>query len=71
MRKTQGFVLLAALFSVFILAQNGYCIAKKPSKDEGDRIVIKQTTRPPDVRDMQVATGQIPPIAEEESSGPK
>ena len=67
MRKVMGMIFLAIGIVTFLVPQDAFCLAKRPRGKKEERVVIKPTTRPPDARDMQVATGEIPPIGYKKS----
>ena len=69
MKRISFFLLLTTLIFLTANAQHAFAIGRRPKKEAGPYStpkVSKKPIPPPNARDMQVATGQIKPINEEE-----
>ena len=67
-RIIQVFCLICFL-ALFLSPKYAYCLGEKPKKSApSEEIIAPSTASAPPARDMQIATGQISPINEEEHS---
>ena len=69
MKRFSVFVALLSLLTFLLTPQMAFAIGKKPKQETSyDQPSVPPVQNKPNAREMQVATGQIPPINEEDKS---
>ena len=67
MKRLGILFVLVSLFALVLAPQAGFAIGRKPKqKTSYEYPTIKPIQNKPNAQDMQIATGEIPPINEEE-----